>query len=98
MIERNITLPEMILWTGTRVALGVGIGMLISTLTDAQVLSLTGQQGTPDHDPVAVLRACVGLYDQRGGGVETVIKRDPSVGGRPDPLAQNAMIAIRPWR
>ena len=30
MIERNITLPEMILWTGTRVALGVGIGMLIS--------------------------------------------------------------------
>jgi hypothetical protein len=30
MIERNVTLPEMILWTGTRVALGVGIGMLIS--------------------------------------------------------------------
>lgn len=30
MIERNITLPEMILWTGTRVALGVGVGMLVS--------------------------------------------------------------------
>ncbi len=30
MIERNITLPEMILWTGTRVALGVGVGLLIS--------------------------------------------------------------------
>jgi hypothetical protein len=30
MTERNITLPEMILWTGTRVALGTGIGMLIS--------------------------------------------------------------------
>jgi hypothetical protein len=30
MIERNVTLPEMILWTGTRVALGAGIGMLIS--------------------------------------------------------------------
>ena len=30
MIERNITLPEMILCTGTRVALGAGIGMLIS--------------------------------------------------------------------
>ena len=30
MIERNITLPEMILWTGTRVALGAGVGMLIS--------------------------------------------------------------------
>jgi hypothetical protein len=30
MIERNVTLPEMILWTATRVALGAGIGMLIS--------------------------------------------------------------------
>jgi hypothetical protein len=30
MIEQNITLPEMILWTGPRVALGAGIGMLIS--------------------------------------------------------------------
>jgi hypothetical protein len=30
MIERNVTLPEIILWTGTRVALGVGIGMLVS--------------------------------------------------------------------
>ena len=30
MTERNITLPDMILWTGTRVALGTGIGMLIS--------------------------------------------------------------------
>jgi hypothetical protein len=30
MIERNITLPDLILWTGTRVALGVGVGLLIS--------------------------------------------------------------------
>ncbi len=30
MIERNITLPDLMLWTGTRVALGAGIGMLIS--------------------------------------------------------------------
>ena len=30
MIERNVTLPEMILWTGTRIALGTGIGMLVS--------------------------------------------------------------------
>jgi hypothetical protein len=30
MIERNISLPEMILWTGTRIALGAGIGMLIA--------------------------------------------------------------------
>ena len=30
MAERNITLSEMILWTGTRVVLGAGIGMLIA--------------------------------------------------------------------
>lgn len=30
MTERNITLPEMILWTGTRIALGAGVGMLLS--------------------------------------------------------------------
>jgi hypothetical protein len=30
MTERNISLPDLILWTGTRVALGTGIGMLIS--------------------------------------------------------------------
>ena len=30
MIERNITLPDLILWTGTRIALGTGIGLLIS--------------------------------------------------------------------
>jgi len=30
MIERNITLPEMILWTGTRVPLGAGMGILIA--------------------------------------------------------------------
>lgn len=29
-MEPRMTLPEMILWTGTRIALGVGIGMLVS--------------------------------------------------------------------
>jgi len=29
-MERKFTLPEMILWTGTRVAMGIGIGMLLS--------------------------------------------------------------------
>lgn len=29
-MERNISLPEMVLWTGTRIALGVGIGMLLA--------------------------------------------------------------------
>ena len=53
-----------------------GFGMLISTLTDAQVLSLIGEQVRFDHDPVTVLRASVSLYDQRGGGVETSFKGD----------------------
>lgn len=30
MIERNISLSDLILWTGTRIALGAGIGMLVS--------------------------------------------------------------------
>lgn len=30
MIERTVDLPEMALWTGTRIALGVGIGMLVA--------------------------------------------------------------------
>ena len=29
-MEMRMSLPELILWTGTRVALGVGIGMLVS--------------------------------------------------------------------
>jgi len=29
-MERRFTVSEMILWTGTRVAMGVGIGMLVS--------------------------------------------------------------------
>ena len=42
MIERNITLPEMILWTGTRVALGAGIGMLISRRLSKDAMKAAG--------------------------------------------------------
>jgi hypothetical protein len=42
MIERNITLPEMILWTGTRVALGAGIGMLISKRLSKDAMKAAG--------------------------------------------------------
>lgn len=42
MIERNITLPEMILWTGTRVALGAGIGMLISRRLTKDAMKAAG--------------------------------------------------------
>lgn len=31
MIERKVTIPELILIAGTRVALGIGIGLLLSS-------------------------------------------------------------------
>ena len=42
MIERNVTLPQMMLWTGTRVALGVGIGMLISRRLSKDAMTAAG--------------------------------------------------------
>jgi hypothetical protein len=42
MIEKNITLPEMILWTGTRIALGAGIGMLISSRLNKDAIKAAG--------------------------------------------------------
>jgi hypothetical protein len=42
MIERNISLPELILWTGTRVALGAGIGMLISRRLSKDAMKAAG--------------------------------------------------------
>jgi hypothetical protein len=42
MIARNITLPEMMLWTGTRVALGVGVGMLISRRLSKDAMKAAG--------------------------------------------------------
>ncbi len=52
------------------------VGVLISTLTDAQVLSLTGQSPSQLADPQAVLLAYVAFYDERGGGIETSLKGD----------------------
>lgn len=42
MTEKNITLPEMILWTGTRIALGAGIGMLISSRLTKDAIKAAG--------------------------------------------------------
>ena len=42
MIARNISLPELILWTGTRVALGAGIGMLISRRLSKDAMKAAG--------------------------------------------------------
>ena len=53
-----------------------GIGVLISTLSAADVLQLTGQSPSKVTDDAAVLLAYVRFYDARGGGVETAFKDD----------------------
>lgn len=42
MIERNVTLPDLILWTGTRIAFGTGIGMLISKRLSKDAMKAAG--------------------------------------------------------
>ena len=42
MIERNITLPEMILWTGTRIAMGAGFGLLVSRRLTKDAMKAAG--------------------------------------------------------
>jgi Transposase DDE domain group 1 len=53
-----------------------GIGVLISTLSAADVLALTGQSPSKETEDAAVLLAYVSFYDRRAGGVETAIKDD----------------------
>lgn len=53
-----------------------GIGVIISTLSPADVLHLTHQSPEQREDNQAVLLAYVSFYDQRGGGVEIEIKED----------------------
>src|SRR5262245_32589505 len=53
-----------------------GIGVLISTLSPADVLALRGQSPAKETDDAAVLLAYVSFYDARGGGVETAFKDD----------------------
>ena len=53
-----------------------GVGVLISTLSAADVLSLTNQSPSKLTDADAVLLAYVSFYDQRGGGIETAFKDD----------------------
>jgi Transposase DDE domain group 1 len=53
-----------------------GVGVLVSVLTPADVIALTGHPCDRVTDPTAVLLAYVYFYDQRGGGVETSFKED----------------------
>jgi hypothetical protein len=52
-----------------------GVGVIISTLEEADVLALTFHTAAV-QDANAVVLAYVYFYDQRGGGVETAIKDD----------------------
>jgi hypothetical protein len=53
-----------------------GLGVILSTLSPADALRLTGESSARLSDPAAVLLAYVYFYDQRGGGVEIEIKED----------------------
>ena len=53
-----------------------GVGVIISTLSAPDVLSLTGQSPRQVTDDATVLLAYVYFYDARGGGVETAFKDD----------------------
>lgn len=57
-----------------------GIGVLLSTLLERDVIALTGQPCHQVHDPRAVLLAYVYFYDLRGGGLETTLKDDKGLG------------------
>jgi hypothetical protein len=59
-----------------RVKGGFGVGVLVSTLTAAEVIALTGRPCHEVGDPEAVLRAYVYFYDARGGGIETINRED----------------------
>lgn len=41
-MERRISTPDLILWTGTRIALGAGIGMLVSRSLSNDARKATG--------------------------------------------------------
>ncbi len=53
-----------------------GIGVLISTLSPQQVVSLTNQSLETLKQPDKVMLTYAYVYDQRGGGVETSFKSD----------------------
>ncbi|MEO8954686.1 MAG: transposase [Ktedonobacteraceae bacterium] len=53
-----------------------GVGVLICSLPSPAILSLAGSSVQGSDDDAALLQAVVGLYDQRGGGIETSFKGD----------------------
>lgn len=53
-----------------------GVGLLVSTLSAADVIALTNQPCHYVKDAHAVLLAYIYFYDARGGGIETANKED----------------------
>jgi hypothetical protein len=90
-----------------------GIGVLITTLSDKDILALTQQPCHRAQDPHTVLLAMVYFYDQRSGGVETSFKEDhqglgihkrnkkrfaaQQVLGQLNVLAHNVIVWARAW-
>lgn len=90
-----------------------GVGVLISTLSSDEVVTLARQPVDRGQDPRAVLLAYVYFYDQRGGGVETSFKGDKQGLGvskrhkkrfpaqqmvtQLNALAHNTIVWVRQW-
>jgi hypothetical protein len=88
-------------------------GVIVTNLSTAEVLALTGQSAAASPEPRDVLLAYVHFYDQRGGGVETEIKQDKQGLGsgkrnkkrfeaqqmltQLEALAHNLIVWIRDW-
>jgi len=86
-------------------------GVLISTLSGPQVLTLSGASQTEGSDVAAQLCAYAHFYDLRGGGIETGFKQDQQGLGRRnkkrfaaqamllwlEALAHNVLIWARGW-
>jgi Transposase DDE domain group 1 len=53
-----------------------GVGVIVSSLSEQEVLTLTRASPDSAQNPHASLLAYVYFYDQRGGGVEIAIKQD----------------------
>jgi hypothetical protein len=53
-----------------------GLGVIVSSLSNAQVSQLLGWERAAQYEPQKVLLGLVYFYDQRGGGIETEIKQD----------------------
>lgn len=69
MIERNLTLPEILLIAGTRVALGVGIGLLVSSQLNSDQRKAAGV-ALALIGGLTTIPLAIGVIKGRGPGAE----------------------------